>query len=155
MRKTLVVTVAATALITTAFIGYRTFSTTPTTTRSDEPKFKQRNKMPKQDRIDLAMEQEFELTKDPALNRVPRERLIAAESYRRMLIEKKAASRTTAAVAGLTWQERGPNNIGGRTRALLFDLNDAVNGYKKVWAGSVGGRTMVYKRYNTCFPCLE
>jgi hypothetical protein len=96
-------------------------------------------KLSKQDRIDLAMQQEFELTKDLSLNTVPRERLVQAETYRRTLIEKAAASRTTTAVPGLVWQERGPSNVGGRTRALLFDLNDAANGYKKVWAGSVGG----------------
>ena len=43
------------------------------------------------------------------------------------------------AVAGLAWQERGPSNVGGRTRAVLYDANDAANGYKKVWAGSVSG----------------
>ncbi|HYH14148.1 MAG TPA: hypothetical protein VD794_02945, partial [Flavisolibacter sp.] len=36
---------------------------------------RRRKKMEKQDRIDLAMEQEFMMTRDPALNRVPRERL--------------------------------------------------------------------------------
>ena len=33
------------------------------------------NKISKMDRIDLAMEQEFEMTKDPKLNIVPRQRL--------------------------------------------------------------------------------
>jgi hypothetical protein len=42
-------------------------------------------------------------------------------------------------VAGINWLERGPNNVAGRTRALMYDLRDAANGYKKVWAGSVGG----------------
>jgi len=96
-------------------------------------------KLSKQDRIDLAVEQEFELTKDLSLNAVPRERLIAADNYRKALIARKESSRTMAAVPGLIWQERGPSNVGGRTRALLFDLNDAANGYRKVWAGSVGG----------------
>src|SRR5688572_21022412 len=95
-------------------------------------------KLPKQDRIDLAMAYEFEITKDPALNRVPRERLIAAEQYR---IQKLASinGRSNTAVSGISWTERGPNNVAGRTRALLYDLNDAGNGYKKVFAGSVGG----------------
>ena len=31
------------------------------------------------------------------------------------------------------WIERGPNNVGGRTRAILFDPNDATN--KRVFAG--------------------
>jgi hypothetical protein len=37
----------------------------------------------------------------------------------------------------LNWTERGPNNIGGRTRALLVDPNDPSG--ETVWAGSVSG----------------
>ncbi len=35
------------------------------------------------------------------------------------------------------WVERGPNNIGGRTRVLVFDPNDAT--HKRVFAGGVSG----------------
>lgn len=35
------------------------------------------------------------------------------------------------------WIERGPNNVGGRTRAVLFDPNDAT--HKRVFAGGVSG----------------
>ena len=35
------------------------------------------------------------------------------------------------------WVERGPNNVPGRTRAILFDPNDAAN--KRVFAGGVSG----------------
>lgn len=35
------------------------------------------------------------------------------------------------------WNERGPNNIGGRTRAIMVDPNDPTG--KTVWAGSVSG----------------
>lgn len=37
----------------------------------------------------------------------------------------------------IVWIERGPNNIGGRTRTILVDPN--VESGKQVWAGSVGG----------------
>ncbi len=91
----------------------------------------------REDGVDKAMSYEFELTKDPALNIVPRERLMAAENYR---LQKLASlNRTTTAVPAINWTERGPNNVGGRTRTLIYDLNDAGNGYKKVFAGSVGG----------------
>ena len=40
-----------------------------------------KNKIPLRDRIDKAVEQEFELTKDPATNTVPRERLLQALAY--------------------------------------------------------------------------
>jgi hypothetical protein len=37
----------------------------------------------------------------------------------------------------LNFEERGPRNIGGRTRTIMFDPNDPSG--KKVWAGSVSG----------------
>ena len=83
------------------------------------------------DGIEQALEQEFRITKDPALNYVPSERLRLA----RDIAESKAmANRTNA---GLVWQERGPRNIGGRTRAILVDKNDPSG--NTVFAGSVGG----------------
>lgn len=35
------------------------------------------------------------------------------------------------------WNSRGPNNVGGRTRVLLFDPNDATG--KRVFAGAISG----------------
>ena len=35
------------------------------------------------------------------------------------------------------WEERGPNNIGGRTRVVFYDPNDATK--KRVFAGGVSG----------------
>lgn len=37
----------------------------------------------------------------------------------------------------IAWQERGPNNVGGRTRAIMIDPNDPSG--KTIWAGSVSG----------------
>lgn len=88
-------------------------------------------KMSKYDRMDLAMEQEFNKTVDPALGTVPRERMVASWA---------AAQRTAnnrAAISGINWVERGPNNVGGRTRALLFDPNDATG--STVFSGAVAG----------------
>ncbi len=93
---------------------------------------------PEKDRVDLAMQQDFDLTKDLRLNYVPRERLINAMKIKNNRIAQRAL-RPLGAVTGINWQERGPSNVGGRTRAVLFDLNDAANGYKKIWAGSVAG----------------
>jgi hypothetical protein len=89
-------------------------------------------KMDKRDRPDLAWEQDFLRTLDPATGKPERQRL-----YQYM------ASVSTGAQAGLTpggtssnpWTERGPNDIGGRTRALLWDPNSS----NKVWAGGVTG----------------
>ncbi len=94
--------------------------------------FKEINEMEKYDRPDMGIMQNFEMTKDPALNDVPVER--ALKVFERFKKDKNFAQR---AIQGVNWDERGPNNVGGRTRALMFDPNDGTN--RKVWAGSVGG----------------
>ena len=90
-----------------------------------------KKKLPKKDRPDLAMEQDFFMTMDPELKRVPKERLIIAYEYADEL-RKSLHRRNTSA-----WTEHGPNNVAGRTRAIMFDPNDITN--KKVWAGGVSG----------------
>jgi hypothetical protein len=88
-------------------------------------------KISKEDRIDLAIKQEFEMTQDPALGYVPKERLIAAREYQTRLQARNA--RTEA----LSWQERGPNNVAGRVRAFFIDRRDATG--NTVFAASVSG----------------
>ncbi|MFN8347354.1 MAG: hypothetical protein U0X91_20285 [Spirosomataceae bacterium] len=64
----------------------------------------------------------------------------AMEATRRDMekrIQNAKVARTNSAVQGIQWVERGPNNVGGRTRALMFDPNDPT--HKKVWAGGVTG----------------
>ncbi len=87
------------------------------------------------DNIDLAMQQEYEMTKDPATRTVPRERLLKARKYQ--LDQFDNQDLLNSPVTGVTWSERGPNNVGGRTRALIYDLFDPKR--KSVWAGGVGG----------------
>ena len=100
-------------------------------------------KSSKYDNIQKLMEQEFERTKDPLLNDVPTDRLLKAIEARdgklNTVQTRSGIQGVSTAVSGITWAERGPGNVGGRTRALWFDLSDAANGYKKVWAGGVGG----------------
>ena len=96
------------------------------------------NGIPLQSRMDLAMKHEFEITKEVSSNTVPRERLIIAKQYAMQTLNPpKYGNMTQAAIPGIAWTERGPNNIGGRTRTILVDPNDATK--KTVWAGSVGG----------------
>ncbi len=94
---------------------------------------KEESKKMRPDRPDLAFLQDFKRTKDPATGTIPYERAIQAFEYTKRKLKEKAA------ITGVNWTERGPNNIGGRTRALMYDPNDATNGYKKVWAGGVAG----------------
>lgn len=91
------------------------------------------DKIPRYDRPDLAFAREFLLTMDPNTGTVPAERLEIARQMAKNSLEQKAR----AGIAGINFSERGPDNIGGRTRALMFDMNDNTN--KKVWAGGVSG----------------
>jgi hypothetical protein len=68
------------------------------------------------DGMQKAMRQEFFMTRDPALNIVPKERLLTAMKF-------MTTARTTQ-ITDLSWTERGPNNIGGRSRAILIDRRD-------------------------------
>lgn len=85
-------------------------------------------------RIMGRFEQEFRMTVDPALGVVPRERLVKAQ---KVAEEKRSELATRAGVVPLYWDERGPNNVGGRTRSLLVDANDPTG--RTVWSGSVSG----------------
>jgi hypothetical protein len=81
---------------------------------------------------------EREITMDPETGRVPTERLYAAMDYYTKQQKGRANYKSTSGVlSAISWQERGASNVGGRTRALIFDKNDATN--KAVFAGSVGG----------------
>jgi PKD repeat protein len=91
-------------------------------------------KLSKRDRPDLAALQDFEMTEDPKLGYPPIQRKITAYNYAKRLLRLKERQK---AISGVEWTERGPNNIAGRTRAIMFDPNDATK--KKVWAGSVAG----------------
>lgn len=87
----------------------------------------------KQDRIDLAMEQEFEMTKDLSTNEVPRTLLLNAIEQSEKLKAELAKLKNT----NIFWKERGPKNVGGRTRALIFDQTDESG--NTVFAGAVSG----------------
>ena len=81
------------------------------------------------DGVKKALHQEFLMTRDPALNIIPKERLLAAMNYLSTL--------RTGQTNNLTWQERGPNNIGGRCRAIMIDKRDPTG--NTVFAGSISG----------------
>lgn len=89
---------------------------------------------------------EFLMTQDPSLGEIPSERLVTA----RKLIQRQQnfASRTMA--SNIAWTERGPNNIGGRTRAILIDASDATG--NTVWAGSVGGGLWKTTNFKSATP---
>ncbi|MFT5884234.1 MAG: hypothetical protein ACI9IP_000689 [Arcticibacterium sp.] len=74
---------------------------------------------------------EFNRIVDPATNTVPFNELDKARELMDGVIS------TMGQIPGIEWKERGPNNVGGRIRAMMFDPNDVTK--KKVWAGGVAG----------------
>ncbi len=89
----------------------------------------------KPDRPDLALEQDIRRTLDPSLGYVPYERLKAARSM--AVHQRRQKNNNPSLLSTATWVERGPSNVGGRTRAIMFDPNDVT--HKKIWAGGVDG----------------
>ncbi len=90
-------------------------------------------------RFGEAAQIEFEKTKDPALGYVPSERLLdALEKTERMQVQRQLMDiNNRGALANVRWLERGPNNVGGRTRAIQVDLNDKTG--NTIFAGGVTG----------------
>lgn len=87
-------------------------------------------KIPKKDRPDLAFEQDFLRTMDPATRSIPKDKLVEAI---RVANEMTAANRNT----NFNWESRGPKEVSGRIRGFFFDPNDNTN--KKAFTAGVGG----------------
>ncbi|MFA6260893.1 MAG: T9SS type A sorting domain-containing protein [Bacteroidia bacterium] len=94
---------------------------------------KSQEKKNKTDRPDLAWEQDYLRTMDPALGRPAPERLVQTMAQ----MSNNSGMYFAPGASTTPWIERGPMNVGGRTRALVWDPND-LNG-TKVWAGGVTG----------------
>ena len=71
------------------------------------------------------------LTRDPKTGLIPRNELENARVEMLRTIQRNKSSRVNSAIPNVKWMERGPNNVGGRTRALLWDPSDSTK--KKVW----------------------
>ena len=78
-------------------------------------------------------EQMWELTINPATGKLNDGSLTL---LRDQLVADRQSGRTPGDASN-AWEERGPNNIGGRTRVMLFDPNDGSN--NTVYAGGVSG----------------
>jgi hypothetical protein len=82
------------------------------------------------DSPDMAAFQEYLMTMDPATGKVPREKLLAAYDQTRQAAMMKQT------MTPLNWEGYGAD-MGGRTRAIMYDPNDGTG--RKVWAGGVTG----------------
>ncbi len=89
--------------------------------------------LPKPTRPDLAAIQNYFMTLDPIIKRVPTERLQTAFNETKFINRQKNLSSFGAEI---TWEEV-PSNMAGRTRAFMIDPLD--NSGNKAWAGSVTG----------------
>lgn len=78
-------------------------------------------------------EEKYLLEMNPYTGRTHPENLDALKEE----LKTMRASRTPGDGIDDDWEERGPNNVGGRTRVVLFDPNDAT--HKRVFAGGVSG----------------
>ena len=104
-----------------------------------ESPFKETLKLSKKERKAVGLtpnkfyERQWELTLNPFTGKPEPEKLLALQ-------EKLRKERLFSKVPGdgtNNWTERGPDNQGGRTRAIMFDPNDASG--KRVFAGGVSG----------------
>lgn len=109
-----------------------------------ESPYAQTLKLSKQERKSLGVppskyfETEWELTMDPKEGRPLSEKVHQLrdklEKERNALL---AEGRVPGDAADNSWVDRGPNNVGGRVRALMFDPNDTT--YETVFVGGVSG----------------
>ena len=79
-------------------------------------------------------DQEWLLSMNPALGKPTPENLGV---IRAQLEKARAESKIIGDDAANPWQERGPNNVGGRTKAIIFDPTDATG--NTVIAGGISG----------------
>jgi hypothetical protein len=82
------------------------------------------------DQPEIAALQDYFMTLDPATGFVPRQKLREAYSATREIQMHKSVTQD------IQWQDY-PAEMGGRTRAIMFDPNDPSQ--KKVWAGGITG----------------
>src|SRR5436190_16681894 len=139
MRKRSTLVVIAALLSIFGYFTWEHYSDKKYERKEKEHEEREGEEEEEKDRIDLAIQQEIKRTKDPNTNSVPVQRLINAKNFKDQKLSQLSNNRLTTAVSGINWTERGPSNVGGRSRVVWYDLNDAANSYKKVWAGSVGG----------------
>jgi hypothetical protein len=79
-------------------------------------------------------EQEYLNEMNPNTGRTNKAELLKLQAE---LNAKRLTQRVPGDGSDNAWEERGPNNVGGRTRAVIFDPNDATQ--ETVYAGGVSG----------------
>ncbi len=111
-------------------------------TSQNEKRPERNNSFNERDYPQKRIEWEFNQLKDPATNKIPdnirAKELEFAKSFQRAdEFRKNNPEIENDILDAASWQSNGPNNIGGRTRALAFDISDAS--YNTLLAGGVSG----------------
>ena len=78
-------------------------------------------------------ERQYLLEMNPATGRPEFEKKFELQEK----LQKNSFLKNVPGTSDNAWVERGPSNVPGRTRAMLYDPNDATN--KRVFAGGVSG----------------
>ncbi|WP_299670719.1 PA domain-containing protein [uncultured Polaribacter sp.] len=103
--------------------------------------FKETLKLSKNERKSLGIppnkynEEQWILTMNPKLGRPTP--IKVAELQKELLLKNNTQYRTPGDASDNKWINRGPDNVAGRTRAIMFDPNDTTD--NTVFAGSVSG----------------
>ncbi|WP_435416488.1 T9SS type A sorting domain-containing protein [Polaribacter aestuariivivens] len=98
-------------------------------------------KLSKQERLDFGippnkyLEQLYLLQINPHTGRTHPENIYKVQQDLKK--QRKLQRRSPGDAIDNQWTERGPNNVGGRTRVVMFDPNDPT--HKRVFAGGVSG----------------
>ena len=84
---------------------------------------------------------ERRITQDPQTGLVPLQELEKGREQVTQWYKNAKKSKNAVAIPDVNWKARGPNNIGGRTRAIMWDPQNGTftPKRKKVWAGGVAG----------------
>lgn len=110
----------------------------------------EREGMDKQSMLKELYKQWDEMMRDPATGRVPVERLVKALEYTRNLQALQKQGKVNAGISGVVWVNRGPTNVGGRTRTILISPNDPTG--NTGIAGSVSGGLWISKNLKAATP---
>ncbi len=95
-------------------------------------------KSSKEERIEGYFEDLKKTSSDVDLGYIPYEKLHKAIEIGKARVALQKSSRSfNGSLTEAVWRERGPNNIGGRTRAIMIDASDPSG--NRVWVGAVGG----------------
>lgn len=105
---------------------------------NDDPKAPYKVKrMPKAQRIEGAIEDWIFTSSDVETGEIPHHKRFAAIAEAARRTKAREQNRGGGGLANAIWRERGPNNVGGRTRALMIDEKDPNR--NRIWIGGVSG----------------